>query len=222
MSRKNYKTDEERKNAEKLRKKLWAANNKEKVKQSKQKYNKKNKEKLIVAGKKYRENNKDKEALRHKKYLEENKAKRLETTKKYRENNKEIINYKARLNKSVRNKNHKKRYASDDLYKITCNLRSLIKNSFKRKGYDKKTRTNKILGCSYEELKRYIESKFEPWMTWDNHGKYNGDEKNYGWDIDHIIPISSAKTEDDVIKLNHYTNLQPLCSYINIVIKLDN
>jgi len=51
-----------------------------------------------------------------------------------------------------------------------------------------------------------LESKFEDWMNWDNQGKYNG-EFNYGWDINHIIPISSAKTEDDIIKLNHYTNL---------------
>jgi hypothetical protein len=49
---------------------------------------------------------------------------------------------------------------------------------------------------------------------------YNG-EPNSGWDIDHIIPISSAESEDDIIKLNHYTNLQPLCSYINRVVKRD-
>ena len=57
-------------------------------------------------------------------------------------------------------------------------------------------------------------------MTWENWGKYNG-ELNYGWDIDHIIPLSSAKTEDDIIRLNHYTNLQPLCSYTNRHIKRD-
>ena len=57
-------------------------------------------------------------------------------------------------------------------------------------------------------------------MTWDNKGMYNG-ELNYGWDIDHIIPISSAKTEDDLYILNHYTNLQPLCSKVNRDIKKD-
>ena len=40
-------------------------------------------------------------------------------------------------------------------------------------------------------------------------------------DIDHIIPISTAKTEEEIIKLNHYSNLQPLCSYTNRVIKRD-
>ena len=57
-------------------------------------------------------------------------------------------------------------------------------------------------------------------MTWENRGLYNGTE-GYGWDIDHIIPVSKATTEDDVIKLNHHTNLQPLCSYINRVVKKD-
>ena len=57
-------------------------------------------------------------------------------------------------------------------------------------------------------------------MSWNNRGRYNG-EFNYGWDIDHIIPISSAKNEDDIIKLNHYTNLQPLCSKFNRDIKKD-
>jgi len=85
-------------------------------------------------------------------------------------------------------------------------------------GYKKLTKTEIILGCIFEEFKQYLESKFEPWMTWENQGLYNG-KLNYGWDIDHIIPISSAKTEEDVIKLNHFTNLQPLCSKINRDIK---
>jgi len=55
-------------------------------------------------------------------------------------------------------------------------------------------------------------------MSWDNHGLYNG-EFNYGWDIDHIIPASS---EEEILRLNHYTNLQPLCSKINRDIKKNN
>jgi len=58
-------------------------------------------------------------------------------------------------------------------------------------------------------------------VAWENRGLYNG-ELNYGWDIDHIIPLSSALTEEKLIKLNHYTNLQPLCSYTNRYIKKDN
>jgi glutamine synthetase adenylyltransferase len=52
-----------------------------------------------------------------------------------------------------------------------------------------------------------------------NRGLYNG-ELNYDCDIDHIITISSTKTEEEIIKLNHYSNLQPLCSYTNRVIEI--
>ena len=62
---------------------------------------------------------------------------------------------------------------------------------------------------------------FEEWMNWENKGLYNGELK-YGWDIDHRIPISSATSEEEMIKLNHYTNLQPLCSYTNRYIKRDH
>lgn len=57
-------------------------------------------------------------------------------------------------------------------------------------------------------------------MTWENWGKYDG-RLNTSWDIDHIIPISSAETEEDIIKFNHYMNLQPLCSFVNRFIKKD-
>ena len=92
--------------------------------------------------------------------------------------------------------------------------------SLKIKKLIKGLRTKDILGCSFEEFKIYIESKFEDWMTWENKGLYNG-EYNHGWDLDHIIPISSAKTEEEVYKLNHYSNFQPLCSKINRYDKKD-
>jgi hypothetical protein len=55
-------------------------------------------------------------------------------------------------------------------------------------------------------------------MTWDNHGnpKDGVFDLNKTWDIDHIIPITTAKTEDDVYRLNHYTNLQPLWAEDNM------
>ena len=114
----------------------------------------------------------------------------------------------------------KDKIINDPLFRCKKSIMNLIRTSFKRKGLKKSNKTNQILGCTYEEFKVYLESKFLDWMNWDNHGKYNG-EMNYGWDIDHIIPISTAKTEDDVIILNHYTNLQLLCSKINRDIKRD-
>jgi len=46
-------------------------------------------------------------------------------------------------------------------------------------------------------------------MNWKNHGKF-------GWHIDHIIPLSSAKTDEEVFKLCHYKNLQPLWAFENL------
>lgn len=144
----------------------------------------------------------------------------------YYKNNKDIINSnnkKWRTNnkkyfREYQNKYRTERRKKDIIYDLSIKVRKLISNSFSRSGYKKKSITYEILGCSFDEFKLHIESRFEYWMTWENRGLYN-DQLNYGWDIDHIIPISSVLTEEDIIKLNHYTNLQPLCSHINRDIK---
>jgi hypothetical protein len=125
--------------------------------------------------------------------------------------NREIINAKYREHISNRMKN-------DSLFKLSRDIPKLIRISIKRYGYSKDSKTYSILGCTYEELKNHLESKFETWMNWENRGKYNG-ELRYGWDIDHVIPVSSAKTKEEMIKLNHYKNLQPLDSFINRYVK---
>ena len=117
------------------------------------------------------------------------------------------------------NKNYQKeRRRKDKLYNISSRIRTYIINTFKNINSNKISSTNTILGCSFGEFKKHLELHFEPWMTWDNYGKYNG-ELNYGWDIDHVVPVSSAKTEEEIIKLFHYTNLKPLCTYTNRYIK---
>jgi hypothetical protein len=66
-----------------------------------------------------------------------------------------------------------------------------------------------MIGCSPAELKLHIESNFVDGMSWDNYGFR-------GWHIDHIVPLSSAKTKDEAVSLNHYTNLQPLWGVDNM------
>lgn len=125
---------------------------------------------------------------------------------------------KVRLNKLNYENN---RVKNDPLYKLTKGMRYAVWRSFKDGRYFKSKRTEEILGCTFEEFYNYIESKFEVWMTWENKG-YPKDgifEPNKTWDIDHIIPVSSAKSEEEVLKLNHYTNFQPLCSYVNRKLK---
>jgi len=87
-------------------------------------------------------------------------------------------------------------------------MRQCVRKSFKRNGYTKKSRTHIILGTDWSVVKLHMESLFKEGMTWNNHGE---------WHIDHIIPISSGKTEDEVVKLCHYSNLQPLWAEENLL-----
>ena len=192
--------------------KQYALNNKGKIKEYKNKYRQDNKELLSEKDKHYYLENKHSIRYKQKNYYSENKETIKETQKLYKESNKENI-------KIYSNKYHTLRRKSDNLFKLKINLRGLIRSSLTNKKFTKKCKTEDILGISFEEFKLYLESKFEYWMNWENKGLYNG-ELNYGWDIDHIVPLYNAKTENEIIKLNHYTNLQPLCSYTNRHIKM--
>ncbi len=121
------------------------------------------------------------------------------------------ISYEKNKNKIL------ERRRNNPLIKLKCNLRSRISDALKRnKG---KLHTFQIIGMSYDNFKKYIELKFQNGMTWENYGKYknNKNELISGWDIDHVILLNSAKTKEELIKLCHYTNLQPLWHIDNLV-----
>lgn len=101
----------------------------------------------------------------------------------------------------------KKRLKEDSFFKFKQSVRGLINSSIKYKGYTKKSKTHEILGCDWETFKTHIEKQFKKGMTWENRNE---------WHIDHIYPMKEAKTEEDVIRLNHYTNLRPLWAKENL------
>jgi hypothetical protein len=187
-------------------------------KKSQKKYFENNRKKILennkISTKEWRDNNTDKIKEYSSIYYIDNIDKKKKYSKEYYLKNKDFIMF----NKNIR---HKNRIKVDFLFKLKCNIRSLIYSSLKNKGYIKNTKSEIILGCSHEEFKKYLESKFEDWMTWDNYGNPKDGiyELNKTWDIDHIIPLDSVNIEEDLIKLNHYTNLQPLCSIFNRTIK---
>lgn len=109
-------------------------------------------------------------------------------------------------------KSRAKRLETDPLFKFQVRCRQSTIYAFKRNGYTKTSNTHKLLGCSWETLRDRFEQMFEDGMNWDNHGE---------WHIDHIVPISTARTKEDVVKLCHYTNLQPLWAADNLA-KSDN
>lgn len=160
---------------------------------------------------KYRINNKDVISNKRKEWREKNREKLLSNLKEWRENNTEHIKeYKVKyreIYKSRRNELEKNRYITDIKYCLGRRLRASLSSALKRKGYGKKSSLNSVIGCDWDFLKEYIESKFIDGMNWENRSE---------WHIDHIIPLSSAKDDDEIYKLNHYTNLQPLWAKDNI------
>ena len=228
----NYRKNNKGKISE--RNKFYYNKNKEKIsEESKEKYEKDKIEILKSQKEKYhnadnkKERNKiknDKSKEYRKKYYLKNRNRIISySTEYYFENIDKVKNTKKEHRKKHNNKrsdSEKLKRVNDPLFKVTESIRSSIRKSIKKLGFTKKSKTHKILGCSFEEFKLYLESKFEPWMSWNNYGLYNG-ELNYGWDIDHVMPLSSANSEEEILRLNHFSNLQPLCSKINRDIKSD-
>jgi hypothetical protein len=202
-------------------------------------YYKKNNESIKNKRKEYYKNNIEKEKEKYKIYRKENIIKIKEKQKEWFTNNpnykKEWVDRNPNYHKEysenyklIRNEKTKERKKTDLIFNLRCYMNRMINTSLKKNGFTKQSRTHDILGCSYEEFKEHLELLWSHpnnldengnvWMNWENRGLYNG-TPNYGWDVDHIVPQSSANTEEELLKLNHFSNLQPLCSYINRVVK---
>jgi hypothetical protein len=88
-------------------------------------------------------------------------------------------------------------------YKFRKSLLANIRDSFKRNGFKLIDNPDDIIGLTWSEFISYIELLFTDGMSWENYG-------NKGWHIDHITPSSKANNYNEMIKLNHYTNLRPM------------
>lgn len=169
--------------------KKWRLSNKEHIKKYNKQYNKQ-----------YYQNNKEQMISERKQYYLDNREKQLELMKQYREDNKEkITEYQKQWQRRKRK--------TDPLFNFRKSVGVRTYNSFKKKSWRKGGGSEKLLGCDWKTAMKHIESQFESWMNWDNHGE---------WHIDHIIPLSSATTKEEMEKLCHYTNLQPLLAEENL------
>ena len=121
----------------------------------------------------------------------------LSRNKKYYLNNKSSIIESLKIKRQT---NH--------LFRLKNNIRVRLTTFLKTNKIHKDNLTFDIVGCSPEFLKEYIENKFTESMSWELMGKHIH--------IDHIIPLSSAKSEEELYKLCHYTNLQPLWAEDNL------
>jgi hypothetical protein len=147
-------------------------------------------------------------------YVSKNRGKVLENKRLYYQKNKKTI---AEQKKEYQNKNankrriykrqyEKERKRKDPTYKLIQNYRNRICKALKGVGTKSQT-TLTLLGCSIFEFYIHIENQFQKGMTWSNQGK---------WHIDHIMPLSSADTLEEKIRLFHYTNCQPLWAKDNL------
>ena len=106
---------------------------------------------------------------------------------------------------------HTERRSLDSQYVFTNNIRKAIAKAFSDQGYSKASRTYEILGAEFKEVFKYLKQSF----TLNYYIEWN-DKYIKLLHIDHILPLSLAKTEKDVIELNHYSNLQYLWSKHNM------
>jgi hypothetical protein len=201
---------------ERIRKKIYRDKNRDKINESAKLYRKNNPEKYKESVEKYLAKNPHMTSKeRMKKYMEsdelrlkyrlnqrewalKNIDKLREKRKEYYHNNKEKENEKNNIWK-------KNKMKTDGFFRMKKNLRDRIRDYLK--GNIKSKRTKEIIGIDYEEFRNYISNMFTEGMSWDNYGN---------WHLDHIIPLCEAKNEEEIIKLNHYTNLQPLWAEDNL------
>lgn len=194
---------------------LYHKNNKDKRKVYQKKYYEENKDALSAYGKEYREANKEKIAEANKNWRKKNKEKiKNKKREEYTANKEQILadrkDYYERNKDEVKRRTHKytvSRYQSDPMFNLEMRLRRRTRSALDGRGFTKTKRTQEMLGCTYEELMQHLESQFVEGMTWDNRSE---------WHIDHIVPLASAETEEELIALCHYTNLQPLWAADNL------
>jgi len=191
------------------------SNNKESIGDQHKEYRKLNKQLISERVSNLRKSNGISIRKKDRERYMENKTARLAKNKKWSDANKEMI-AKKNLLWRLSHKDYiakrmaeyrKERCKTDYVFAMKIRIRTLIRMSLINNGYTKKSRTYDILGCDYATFLAHIESTFTAGMSWDVRHKLH---------IDHIIPLASAKTEEEVLRLNHYTNLQMLWKEDNL------
>lgn len=140
-------------------------------------------------------------SITNKKRYDKNSTEIKEKSLKYYKENKDIIIKKSNERNKVRRK-------TDPIFLLKRRLRNRLWCALQSKGWNKTNKFSQYIGCSQEQLKLHIETQFTEGMSWDNVGE---------WHIDHIIPLSSTDNPEELYKLCHYTNLQPMWALDNII-----
>lgn len=210
--------------------KRYQIENKDRIAEQRKKYREQNKEKIAEQKRRYAEKNPEKikiaQSLKYQKHREKYLSQMKE---KYRENpdliksrrieyyrkNKEAILQKQKESAKIniqKTREQKalycrKRRACDPMFTLIGRMRCRVNDALRIRGFPKSGKTTKLLGCDFETLKSHLESKFKEGMSWDNRNL---------WHVDHIVPLASAKSQEELEALFHYKNLQPLWWHENL------
>lgn len=162
---------------------------------------KKNPELLKLRSNQYRDNNPE----YNRQYYKENN----EYFRDYNSNNSEKRKIWRIENRERIKELRKIRWAKNPQLKLKARLRSYLWFQLKKSNVRKNESSIKLLGCSIEHFKIYLENMFHSEMTWNNYGK---------WHLDHIIPCDAFDLTDPIqlAKCFHYTNFQPLWAIDNL------
>lgn len=183
--------------------KCYGAARKEHFKRTNHEWYLVNKESVKERGKSYRTTHKEQQREYSRRYQKENHDKLYEYRKQWKIDHRDEINARNRANCLVR-------YHSDPKFKLSRLLRIRLYHALKKN--IRNGSAVRDLGCSLDDFIKYIESQFQPGMTWDNWA-------HDGWHIDHIIPLDAFDLTDpeQFKKAVHYTNLQPMWARDNFI-----
>jgi hypothetical protein len=103
----------------------------------------------------------------------------------------------------------KKKKLENPTFRLAHVLRSNMRiNLLKLFKTNKDSSFEKMVGYSYADVRKHLESQFTEKMSWDNYGIF--------WEVDHIVPISWFKTKKQFLRKGWaLSNLQPLERSLN-------
>ena len=187
----------------------WTKKNRDKKREQDRKYREANREKVRATHKAWRDKNQERINEQQREKYKENPQVFSDRAKRYRETHKEQVK---ESNKRYRQENKQKRTdyerirrQTDPIYRFRTSFRCLISGYLRKKGYNGGKNVWEVVGCDFDTFLEYIQKQFEEGMTIENYGHSKG-----CWNVDHIVPIYNAKTDEDLERLNHYSNLRPM------------
>lgn len=185
------------------------------------KYYTKHKSKILAKQGVYYDKNKTNISIKHKRYYKKNVGEIKLRSHNYYVKNSDKIKVRVLQNQKdkpelararVRKWKHKTNY---DTVRLQSNIQARIAHNLRTRLRSAIHNNQKVgsavrdLGCSIDCLKKRLEAKFQPGMSWLNYG---------AWHIDHVKPLDSFDLTDhgQFLRAVNYTNLQPLWKADNL------